>query len=220
MVVIPLFLLLCVVVTFTTVSYRKNTALTSQSFIQAIKSTESCSVDSCPSELSETPCSVKEGTVMGGLDFVQYFTDFKLSDGTYNESMYGSRGDDDIYSMYKSFKFLFLSEGNKAIFDEEPSKYAPQYGGFCSWGISGEFCPQYPWSSSCLGPSGNWEYWTIYDEKLYFFLKDTPKQKFLANPMSYSEAGEERWSGWFEDDDHFSTECYISPDNQSLVPDD
>ena len=126
LVVIPLFLLLCVVVTFTTVSYRKNTALTSQSFIQAIKSTESCSVDSCPSELSETPCSVKEGTVMGGLDFVQYFTDFKLSDGTYNESMYGSRGDDDIYSMYKSFKFLFLSEGNKAIFDEEPSKYAPQ----------------------------------------------------------------------------------------------
>ena len=31
------------------------------------------------------------------------------------------------------------------FFAQNPSKFVPQFGGFCSWGVAAEFCPSYPW---------------------------------------------------------------------------
>jgi YHS domain-containing protein len=107
------------------------------------------------------------------------------------------------------YQFYFLSQENKDIFDETPDAYIPQYGGFCSWGISGEYCPPYPWEKDCLGPSGNWGHWTIQNNKLYFFLFELPKTKFLTNVSYYVEQGDLRWSSWFNDDAYFSTSCYV-----------
>jgi hypothetical protein len=77
-------------------------------------------------------------TVLGGLDFVEYFTTFKNDDGTYDETQTGSVGLDDYTSTYEGMQFKFKSQANKETFDKSPSTYAPQYGGFCSWGVSGE----------------------------------------------------------------------------------
>ena len=34
------------------------------------------------------------------------------------------------------------------FFSQNPSKFVPQFGGFCSWGVAAEFCPSYPWVSA------------------------------------------------------------------------
>ena len=179
----------------------------------SVKSASGC--DSCPDAITKFPCSTSGNSVLGGLDFVQYFTDFKLEDSTYDESQIGSKGDDDIYSMYKGFKYNFLTNDNKALFDANPEQYLPQWGGYCAWGMSGEYCPEYPWDSDCLGPSGNWGHWTIVDEKLYFFLFSDAKSKFTSenDPSDMIVAGNARWESWFGDDveDYpMSTSCYVS----------
>ena len=102
------------------------------------------------------------------------------------------------------------------MFDENPSQYTPQWGGFCSWGIAGEYCPQYPWDKGCLGPSGNWGHWTIQknsqgQEHLYFFLFDEAKTKFMADPDTYIKQGDARWNAWYvPSDSYLSTHCYVS----------
>lgn len=164
----------------------------------------------CPSTLTPGCLSTSE-SVMGGLDFVQYFTDFKLTDQTYNESLKGEQGLSTIYSTYKGYTFNFLSNEHKELFDVAPANYIPQFGGFCAWGMAEEICPTYPWSPTCLGPSGDWGEWTIYNSKLYFFLKATPKEYFLSgDTQSFVDDGNSRWTTWFPDGNAFNTECSTS----------
>jgi len=167
---------------------------------------------SCPTNVLDANCSTSAKPVLGGVDMVQYFTDFKNDDGTYNESYVGSRGTEKYSSVYNGYIFHFLSQANKELFESSPASYAPQYGGFCSWGVGGEI--DYPWDADCLGPSGNWALWTVRDEKLYFFYEENAKSYFMAEPDYYISSGDSRWETWFPSSDSgsnvmFSTNCYV-----------
>ncbi|MGB1296599.1 MAG: YHS domain-containing (seleno)protein, partial [Flavobacteriales bacterium] len=43
-------------------------------------------------------------------------------------------GNKDYKSTYEKVVYYFTSEEQKAKFDENPTKYLPQYGGFCAFG--------------------------------------------------------------------------------------
>jgi YHS domain-containing protein len=45
------------------------------------------------------------------------------------------RGNKEFKSEYKKVVYYFTSAEQKAVFDKNPSKYMPQYGGFCAFGI-------------------------------------------------------------------------------------
>ncbi len=45
-------------------------------------------------------------------------------------------GSDKITHDWKGVTWRFASEENKKLFAANPEKYAPQYGGFCSWGVA------------------------------------------------------------------------------------
>lgn len=146
---------------------------------------------------------------MGGLDFVQYFTTFKNADGTYDETQVGSVGSSKFSHVFNGYTFLFLSEENMNLFAKSPESYVPQYGGFCTWGISGETCPPYAWSADCLGPNGSYSHWTIVEGKLYFFKSNSPKSKFLASTSEYMATGDSNWNTWFDKPlEQFSTRCF------------
>eukprot|EP01035_Chromulina_nebulosa_P019146 gene19146-24985_t len=163
----------------------------------------------CPDNVKTLECSDTSYPVLGGVDFVNYFTKYKTSDGLVDETQTGELGSIDYSSVYNGYTFYFTSAANKELFDQSPSSYIPQYGGFCSWGIVAEYgCPRFPWSNDCLGPNGNWSVWTIYNGKIYFFLMDKVKDSFLLDPASYVANGDERWAGWFSNEPTFSTKCY------------
>lgn len=42
------------------------------------------------------------------------------------------KGDESISSIYEGIIYLFSTEANKTTFDAAPTKYMPQYGGFCA----------------------------------------------------------------------------------------
>jgi len=66
-------------------------------------------------------CFDSSTPVLGGVDFVQYFTSFRVDKGTehsYNESMVGLVGDSTFSSKYNDHIFYFLSAENKVIFEK------------------------------------------------------------------------------------------------------
>ncbi len=109
---------------------------------------------SCWNTTIADDCSNSTFPVMGGVDFVQYFTAFKIADGTYNESEVGVVGSSEFTSYHDGYFYYFTSQANKNLFDASPSSYIPQWGGFCAWGVAGEYCTAstpWPWSATCLG---------------------------------------------------------------------
>ena len=66
-----------------------------------------------------------DGVILKGYDAVAYFKEGKAV-----------KGNPEITSNYHAAKFLFASLTNKAEFDKDPTKYAPQFGGFCAYGVT------------------------------------------------------------------------------------
>ena len=106
--------------------------------------------------------------MMKGTDVVTYFTQNK-----------DVQGNPSIKSTFENVTFYFSSAENKALFDKEPMKYQPQYGGYCANGIVYGI----PWG-------GDADSWRMIDGKLYIFggqgsrdafLLDVPKNRALAD---------------------------------------
>ena len=68
-----------------------------------------------------------------------------------------------------SYMFYFKNAQNKALFDANPWKYVPRWGGFCCMGIAmvkkDIGFPSYPWTKDHVGPPGGPQYaWRIYND--------------------------------------------------------
>ena len=78
-------------------------------------------------ELSPVNAAQAEGAdrvMLFGADVVAYFTTNAYVQGSAKFS-----------STYKDVDFHFSSAENKALFDQSPEQYLPQYGGYCANGI-------------------------------------------------------------------------------------
>ena len=67
----------------------------------------------------------KNGVALQGYDPVAFFTKKKPVEGKPSLSSKSGGG-----------TYYFSSEENKKAFDAEPTKYIPQFGGFCAYGVS------------------------------------------------------------------------------------
>jgi hypothetical protein len=67
----------------------------------------------------------KDGLALKGHDPVEYFTHNRPA-----------KGDPTRTVTYQGATYRFASEENKKLFEENPAKYAPQFGGFCAYAVS------------------------------------------------------------------------------------
>ena len=67
----------------------------------------------------------KNGLALQGFDPVAFFTQNKPV-----------KGKPEFKSTYNSANYYFASGENKALFDKEPAKYEPAFGGYCAFGVS------------------------------------------------------------------------------------
>lgn len=67
----------------------------------------------------------RDGVAIEGYDPVAYFTDKKPAKGSAR-----------ILSEYEGAKYYFSSTDHKALFDANPAKYTPAYGGYCGYAAS------------------------------------------------------------------------------------
>lgn len=69
----------------------------------------------------------KSDPVFRGYDVVEYHN---LNDGDK-----GVKGKKEFLVIYEEAYFWFKNEENKLKFEENPEKYAPGIGAFCTWGL-------------------------------------------------------------------------------------
>ncbi len=110
--------------------------------------------------------------ILKGADVVAYFTE-----GRYRPGML-------IYkSVHEGVTFRFANAQNKALFDAEPTRYLPQFGGFCANGIVYGI----PWG-------GDADTWRIIDGKLYIFGGQGSKDAFELDLPGNLKLAQHYWS--------------------------
>jgi YHS domain-containing protein len=101
---------------------------------------------------------------MEGADSVMLFGADVVAYHTMNKYVQGTQA---IQSTYKGVNFYFSSAEHKALFDQTPEKYLPQFGGYCANGIMFGI----PWG-------GNAENFILKDGKVYIFGGEISKKAF------------------------------------------
>ncbi|MGB9276441.1 MAG: YHS domain-containing (seleno)protein, partial [Terrimicrobiaceae bacterium] len=112
------------------------------------------------------------GIILKGCDTVGYFEQGKPI-----------KGDSALTSTYRGATYLFASASNKAEFDKDPAKYAPQYGGFCAYGILKGALDDFE------GPGD----FIIYKGKLYLCGNQSAVEIFKSNIDSNIEKSDANW---------------------------
>lgn len=88
----------------------------------------------------------QDGHAIGGYDPVSYFLDA------------GPRkGAPEFFYLWRDARWLFASSAHRELFVQDPSQYAPVYGGWCAFGVA----EGYPAESDPANA------WTIHQGKLY-----------------------------------------------------
>ena len=111
------------------------------------------------------------GVALKGYDPVSYFTDMKPEMGM-----------SDISYKWGGATWQFTSKDHMKMFEENPSKYAPQYGGYCAYAITkNKLVPADP------------AYWTMENGMLYLNVNADAQQLFRKDIMDNINMGEKNW---------------------------
>jgi hypothetical protein len=112
------------------------------------------------------------GIAAKGYDVVAYFTDGKPV-----------KGNPQFTHEHGGVKWQFASAAHRDMFRADPAKYAPQYGGYCAYGVSvGGLYDVEPDTS-----------WTVVDGKLYLNKNPDVKQTWLKDVPGYVSKAEANW---------------------------
>jgi YHS domain-containing protein len=86
-------------------------------------------------------------------------------------------------SLYEGVNFRFASAEHKALFDKEPAKYIPQFGGYCANGVAYGI----PWG-------GDADTWMIREGKLYIFGGQGSKDGFEVDAPGNMALANKYWN--------------------------
>ena len=113
---------------------------------------------------------------------------------------------------FNGYQFWFINVENRQLFIADPWKYAPAWGGFCSWGIALETkATGWPWQVDFLGPPASpWEGWIIIDGVLTFNIWSSYTDKFMQNVDENVQLAIANWKAMFDGElqsGPFNTHC-------------
>jgi YHS domain-containing protein len=114
-----------------------------------------------------------KGVILRGYDAVAFFKQRKPV-----------KGNPGIESTYQGATYLFASTADKADFDKDPAKYAPQYGGFCAYGVVNGILSDI----EC-----NPDAFAVYKGKLYLCGNQAALRGFRSNIDSNIEKADTNW---------------------------
>jgi YHS domain-containing protein len=129
--------------------------------------------------LAAAPVNTLEGGFFGGrgdtailgYDTVAYFTDGKAV-----------KGDDGFITEWMGAKWKFASKARLDQFRTSPEKYAPQYGGYCAYGVSQGYLVK-------IEP----EQFKILGGKLYLNYDASVQATWLKDPAGYIRSADTKF---------------------------
>ena len=114
----------------------------------------------------------RTGIAIKGTDTVAYFTQNKPVPGK-----------DEFSMSWKGAKWKFASKENLELFKANPEKYAPQYGGYCAYGVAKDNLVK-------IEP----DQFSILDGKLYLNYDADIQAKFKKDPKAYIKTADEKFN--------------------------
>jgi YHS domain-containing protein len=111
------------------------------------------------------------GAALRGYDPVAYFTAGRPV-----------RGSSAHAADYKGSRFLFASPENREAFLAHPERYAPQYGGFCAYGVASGY-------KAAIDPAA----FSVVDDKLYLNYSPRIHQRWRADVRGYVRRADHNW---------------------------
>lgn len=111
------------------------------------------------------------GVAIKGYDPVAYFTDAKPV-----------KGSSDFELEWMDATWRFASAAHRDAFTKDPHKYAPQYGGYCAYGVSKGYAVG-------IEP----EAWHIENGKLYLNYNLEVRTMWLKDIPGYVKKADENW---------------------------
>jgi YHS domain-containing protein len=109
--------------------------------------------------------------MLKGADVVAYFTQQRYVQGSPQHR-----------SRYEGVDFRFASAEHKALFEQSPEKYLPQYGGYCANGVVYGI----PWG-------GDADAWKMIGGKLYIFGGRGSMDAFMIDPAKHIALADRYW---------------------------
>ena len=103
------------------------------------------SIMGSPLVAGSDPVFTRWGVAIRGYDPVAYFTQ--------GEPLKGSKT---FRTEWNGAEWRFVSAEHLNLFNADPERYAPQYGGYCAWAVANNY-------TASTQP----EAWTIFEDKLY-----------------------------------------------------
>lgn len=113
------------------------------------------------------------GTGAGGYDVVAY-----------HKQRRAVRGSTKYIARWNGAKWRFSSPANLAAFKASPSRYAPAYGGHCSWAVSQGYTAK-----------GDPRHWKIVGGRLYLNFNGSIHRRWLKNASGHIRKANANWPG-------------------------
>ncbi|MFI3275548.1 YHS domain-containing (seleno)protein [Vibrio sp.] len=93
------------------------------------------------------------------------------------------KGTPEFTATYKNAIYQFVSSENRDQFREDPQSYAPQYGGYCAFGVAmGKKFETDPLA------------WKVEDGKLYLNLDKSVQKRWLENTQEFIQDANSNWT--------------------------
>ena len=129
------------------------------------------SLQSASAREAEVYTGTFSSLAIGGYDSVAFFTQGRPVEGKAEFEV-----------DYKAAKWRFASAENLAMFKADPAKYAPQYGGYCSWAMAQGYLA-----------GGFAQYWKIVNGKLYLNYDQSVQDKWVKDIPGFIAAADKNW---------------------------
>lgn len=113
----------------------------------------------------------KDGVALRGHDPVAYFSD--------NKPVMGSS---EHQAQHQGSTFYFANKGNRDAFVADPARYAPQYGGFCAFGVAGGY-------KAATDPAA----FSIVEGKLYLNYNREIQKQWSADRPGFIAKADKNW---------------------------
>ena len=137
----------------------------------------------------------KDGEAIQGYDAVAYFTDSKAV-----------KGNAKIKSNYEGADYSFASAEHKTLFDANPAKYAPAYGGYCGYAAS----------INRLSPISP-EWFQIEDGKLILQHNKKAFDKFNAELKANVVKADANWPGLVNENGVLGGKTLVNVDKKGVA---
>ncbi len=121
--------------------------------------------------LALEPMNLDAGVAVDGYDVVAYF-----------EDAVATAGSPDHVSLYGGATWRFASAEHRAVFEAEPERFVPRFGGYCAWAVS-------QGRTADIDPTA----WTVVEGALYLNYSPDIQAKWRADTEAHIALGEANW---------------------------